>query len=86
MTGDKDAVVVDIWILRAFGCSNLSPTKKQYDWIESWIRAEAYSRKIQPRQLQAMIWIGCRELTNGPDEVNYSTALIRKMDNLFKVI
>jgi hypothetical protein len=86
MTGDKDAVVVDIWILRAFGFPNTTPTKKQYDNIESWIMNEAAARNLEARQLQAMIWIGARTHFKGPDVSTYATLLNHHCKNLFGVI
>lgn len=101
MSGDPDAVVVDIWLLRAFNQDrkyfrnggphdgtfrSAGATDKQYTQIESWIRAEAYKRNIEPRQLSSMIWSGVRTKTNGVDETRYSSILRSLLNNLFKVI
>jgi len=72
MSGDVNAVVVDIWLLRAFEESNKyyrqlsgtlregGATKWQYDVIEEYVRQEARIRGLEPRQVSAMIWSGVR--------------------------
>lgn len=101
MAGDPDAVVVDIWLLRAFSMDRQymrhtgphanrlrsgGATDKQYEMIESWVRAEAYKRSIQPRQLSAMIWSGVRIKVNGADDTRYTKILRSLLHNLFKTI
>lgn len=101
MSGDPDAVVVDIWLLRAFNQDrkyfrtggphdgsfrSAGATDKQYTQIEQWIRKEARQRNIEPRQLSAMIWSGVRTFTNGIDDTRYSSILKSRLLNLFKVI
>lgn len=62
MSGDKNAVVVDRWIMRAFGYDgDLAPTDKQYDEIESWIQGYAEMTDREPREVCAMIWSGIRK-------------------------
>lgn len=62
MSGDKNAVVVDRWIMRAFGYDgNLAPTDKQYDEIEQWIQGYAEMTSREPREVCAMIWSGIRK-------------------------
>lgn len=72
MSGDTEAVVVDIWLLRAFEESNKyfregsqtfregGATSWQYDVIEEYVRQEARIRGLEPRQVSAMIWSGVR--------------------------
>jgi hypothetical protein len=97
MYGDPEAVVVDIWLMRAFNINskrvlksgrvaNSSPTKKQYDFIENWVREEAKNMGIQPRQLSSMIWAGARISQSGDRETHYKTILSNKLNNLFGVI
>lgn len=98
MSGDKNAVVVDIWLLRAFGCNNRyfrtksqtvregGATDRQYDKIEGWIRHEAWCMGIEPRQLSSMIWAGVRISTNGKDDTHYKDILERKLTNLFMTL
>jgi hypothetical protein len=101
MSGDPDAVVVDIWLLRAFNLDRKyfrhggshdgkfrsgGATDNVYTQIEDWIRKEARKRDIQPRQLSSMIWAGVRTKTNGIDDTRYSSILRSQLQNLFKVI
>jgi hypothetical protein len=61
MSGDPEAVVVDRWIMRAFGLDgDKSPTTRQYDEIERLIKFAASVRGEEPRQTCAMIWGGVR--------------------------
>lgn len=101
MSGDPEAVVVDIWLLRAFNLDrkyfrtggphdgsfrSAGATDKMYTQIEDWIRREAHKRDIEPRQLSSMIWAGVRTKTNGIDDTRYSSILRSQLQNLFKVI
>ncbi len=77
MAGDRDAVVVDIWICRAFGQDrkytrkasgtplNGGPTENQYSTIEAWIQKNAREMGLQPREFCAMIWSGVRQIATG---------------------
>lgn len=57
MSGDPDAVVVDRWIMRAFGFNKGSaPTETQYDFMENAIRNLAQKAGQTPRQFQAALW------------------------------
>lgn len=100
MSGDPDAVVVDVWILRAFGFSNKTmrhtgahkgqmreggATKKQYDVIEEYIRTEAKQMGLQPRQFCAAIWGGIRTYQTGEKDTRYSMILKREFNNLFTI-
>ena len=87
MSGDPDAVVVDIWLLRAFkmnrryyrkGSDSVregGATKKQFRDIESWVRTEALKRGIQPREMSAMIWSGIRQIKGGDTQTRYTDIL-----------
>ncbi len=101
MSGDPNAVVVDIWLLRAFQLDKQymrhtgphaglarsgGPTPKQYTLIEAYCREYATVMGIQPRQLSAMIWSGCRIATNGKDVTRYTDILKHSLTNLFNVI
>lgn len=86
MYGHDTAVVVDFWMLEAFGYTNRSPTKGQYDLIEAWVQREARKRNVSARGLQAMIWVGVRTKKYGYDETNFSTVFARTSNNLFNVI
>lgn len=95
MSGDKDAVVVDVWLLRAFGMDRKyyregsgtfrsgGATDGQYNLIESYVRNEAKSMKIEARQLSAMIWSGVRIDQGGDYETRYETLLRHQFQNMF---
>jgi hypothetical protein len=101
MRGDVNAIVVDIWILRAFELDrkyrrNSGPhegtfrsggaTDKQYSLIESWIRQEAIYRSLLPYELCSMIWGGVRREQSGDNETRYCDILRQLLTNLFQVI
>jgi len=70
LEGDEEAVVVDIWMCRAFNIIRerplrgrsyfRSPSKKEYDCIESFVKIDAKRRGVTPRQYQAIIWTGIK--------------------------
>jgi hypothetical protein len=89
LEGDGNAVVVDIWMMHAFGTiqeRNLrgrtyyrSPSKSEYDAIESYCLLYARKQCIAPRELQAMIWAGIkREKSTISKNVCWSDLLIKK--------
>lgn len=77
MAGDESAIVVDIWILRAFGqdkkymrkASGLMLSRgasdREYAAIETYLQKEAPQMGLQPRQLCSMIWGGVRTCETG---------------------
>lgn len=91
MYGDPDAVVVDLWIMRAFGIDtrrklstgrygNWTPSKKQYDAIENWIKEKAKDLKVAPRELCSMIWSGIRTAkTSKNNTTRYCEILKQKL-------
>lgn len=98
MKGNPNAVVVDIWILRAFKVDKQrkmktkrgvrmksgGATKSAYDAIEKWIQEKALEINWQPRQLCAAIWSGVRtESTNKGNTTTYSDILSMKLNTLF---
>lgn len=94
MSGDPNAVVVDIWLMRAYGeevryvhkgvTRNASPTSKQYDQIENHVRYLAYQKDLEPRQLSTMIWSGVRIATNNDRETHYENVLRQQLYNMFE--
>jgi hypothetical protein len=93
MSGGADAVVVDVWLLRAFGMDkkyrrhsgvhatqlrSSGATTKQYREIEEWVRSKAYDMGIEPRQLSAMIWSGVRLDHNPKDKVTHYENVIKR--------
>lgn len=86
ITGNPNAVVVDVWILRAFGLAETkdvptrknytpSPTSSQYDLVEKAIKLWAREVGIEPRQLQAALWAGVRFKATGDWVDRYDNVL-----------
>lgn len=61
LRGDLSAVVVDRWMLRAFGYPNII-TDKRYRTITEWVNRKAEKEGMQPAQVQAAIWCGVKDL------------------------
>ena len=57
IAGDTDAVVIDVWMMRAAGMETDSPNKGQYLALSDAIRKVAADHGISPRTAQALIWI-----------------------------
>lgn len=57
IAGDTDAVVIDVWMMRAAGMETDSPNKSQYNAIADSVREVAAEFGITPRTAQALIWI-----------------------------
>ena len=57
IAGDTDAVVIDVWMMRAAGMETDSPNKTQYREISEAVRIVAEDFGITPRTAQALIWI-----------------------------
>lgn len=96
MTGDENAVVVDIWILRAFKMNRTyyrtgsdsvregGASDRQYSEIENWIREKAPELGLQPREMCAMIWSGIRTIQGNDTSTRYTDILRRDyLESLF---
>jgi hypothetical protein len=57
IAGDTDAVVIDVWMMRAAGMPTDSPNKSQYREVSQAVRNVAAEFGITPRTAQALIWI-----------------------------
>ena len=57
IAGDENAVVVDVWMMRASGAEKDSPNKTEYREISEAIRRIAEKYGVTPRTAQALIWI-----------------------------
>jgi len=79
LMGDPNAVVVDRWMMRAWGFKGDVPTPAQYDIIEHGIKELAQRHQMEPRQVQAAIWFGVKKEAeagrNRPDSPAYGTIL-----------
>ena len=57
LNGDSDAVVVDVWMMRAARLNTDSPNKTQYAEMSRAVTNVAVSMGVSPRTCQALIWI-----------------------------
>jgi hypothetical protein len=64
IAGDENAVVVDVWMMRAGGFGVDSPNKTQYSEVTEAIKSVAYKFGLTPRTTQALIWIMVRGSSN----------------------
>lgn len=83
MTGDVNAVVVDMWLMRAFGYRGDRPTPSQFASITRDVRELAPYYGLQPRQLSAVLWAGCRRYYTGQTENHYTAILRQEFQTLF---
>ena len=60
IAGDENAVVVDVWMMRAGGFGIDSPNKTQYTEVVEAIKTVADEFGLTPRTTQALIWIMVR--------------------------
>ena len=61
LLNDKNAVVIDRWMLKAFGFPQ-KITDARYRTIENWIMQQAEKENMEPRQVQAALWTGIKLL------------------------
>jgi hypothetical protein len=99
MSGGKNSVVVDIWLLRAFDedrkySRHTGPhagkersggaTEKQYRMIEEWVRNRAMELGLEPRQLSSIIWSGVRTKATGKQNTTkYHDILRHQLFNMY---
>lgn len=67
LLGDKNAVVIDRWVLRALWPDSAvhrgaKLRDNQYEFLANFIRQEARARNMAPADLQAAIWVGIKKL------------------------
>lgn len=67
LKGDPNAVVVDRWIARHWGIDKPTSTK-QYNEIADQIRQHAQTLGIEPRQLQAALWVAAKKNWGRPGD------------------
>lgn len=60
IAGDEDAVVIDVWMLRAVGIERKTPNQSQYKELADAVRKTAFDFGMTPRAMQALIWIVVR--------------------------
>lgn len=79
LRGDRDAVVVDVWVARAFNVGHDDDlgnrrglTKKEYKRVDQAVRSLAGRLGWQPAETQAAIWWGsCLAHGRNPDLVAF---------------
>jgi hypothetical protein len=62
LVGCLDPVVVDVWMMRAFGITERDAPKsgREYDFIEKCFQGAARRLHVPPRTLQAALWFHVR--------------------------
>ncbi len=94
LEGDKNSVVVDVWMCRAFGIEHArvlhdksknktrnywkAPSKKEYDAIEQECLQLSSELNVEPRQIQSMIWAGIKRQYGMTKNVSWSDILFQK--------
>ena len=56
----KDAVTVDMWIMRAYGYNDDVPSASQYDFVQQNIQKVAKQMEWEPHQVQAGMWVNIK--------------------------
>lgn len=57
IAGDEQAVVIDVWMLRAVGIEKKTPNQTQYNELAMAVKSAAFAVGMTPRSAQALIWI-----------------------------
>jgi hypothetical protein len=60
IAGDEQAVVIDVWMLRAVGIEKKTPNQSQYNDLANAVKKVAFDYGMTPRAMQALIWIMIR--------------------------
>ncbi len=60
IAGDEQAVVIDVWMLRAVGIEKKTPSQSQYNELAEAVKKTAFEYGMTPRSMQALIWIMIR--------------------------
>jgi hypothetical protein len=83
--GDKKSVVVDTWILDAYGLMQYyehkgvirshAPTRDEYTFLEGHIKLLAHLSGFEPRQIISMLWSGIKMVKSRHKKVNTEKVL-----------
>lgn len=57
IAGDEQAVVIDVWMLRAVGIEKKTPSQSGYNELANAVKTVAFEFGMTPRAMQALIWI-----------------------------
>ena len=60
IAGDEQAVVIDVWMLRAVGIEKKTPNQSSYNELANAVKTVAFEFGMTPRAMQALIWIVVR--------------------------
>lgn len=60
IAGDEQAVVIDVWMLRAVGIEKKTPSQSGYNELVEAVKRVAFEFGMTPRSMQALIWIVIR--------------------------
>jgi hypothetical protein len=60
IAGDEQAVVIDVWMLRAVGIEKKTPNQSTYNELVNAVKTVAFEYGMTPRAMQALIWIVVR--------------------------
>ena len=60
IAGDEQAVVIDVWMLRAVGIEKKTPNQSGYNELANAVKTVAFEFGMTPRSMQALIWIVIR--------------------------
>jgi hypothetical protein len=60
IAGNEEAVVIDVWMLRALGIEKKTPSQSQYLEMAKAVTEVATKYGMTPRAMQALIWIVIR--------------------------
>jgi hypothetical protein len=60
IAGDEQAVVIDVWMLRAVGIEKKTPNQSSYNELVGAVKKVAFEFGMTPRSMQALIWIMIR--------------------------
>ena len=60
IAGDENAVVIDVWMLRALGIEKKTPSQSGYKEMAKAVTTVAIEYGMTPRAMQALIWIVVR--------------------------
>jgi hypothetical protein len=60
IAGDEQAVVIDVWMLRAVGIEKKTPNQSGYKELSDAVKTVAFEFGMTPRSMQALIWIVVR--------------------------
>lgn len=80
LLGDEDAVVVDRWMMRAYGFPNITP--KRIKTIVEDVKIRASEAGVTPRQYQAAVWFGIKaeQEKNANDSRPFEVILAEMME------